>query len=49
MGEADQAETSNEHPHRYTAQMAQELEAKWQDRWEEEETFHALNLSLIHI
>ena len=43
MGEADQAETTNEHPHRYTAQMAQELEAKWQDRWEEEETFHALN------
>ena len=43
MGEADQAETTSEYPHRYTAQMARELEEKWQDRWEEEETFHAPN------
>ena len=43
MDETGKAEASNEHPHRYTAQMAQELEAKWQDRWEQEDTFHALN------
>jgi len=43
MGEAEQTETGNEYPHRYNALMAQELEAKWQDRWESEETFHVPN------
>jgi leucyl-tRNA synthetase len=43
MSEAEQTETGNEYPHRYNALMAQELEGKWQDHWEREETFHAPN------
>jgi len=30
-------------PHRYTAALAEEIEAKWQDRWEAEGTFLAPN------
>ena len=30
-------------PHRYTAQLAGEIEARWQERWETEGTFHAPN------
>ncbi len=30
-------------PHRYTAQLAGEIEARWQDFWEERGTFHAPN------
>ncbi len=29
--------------HRYTAALAQEIETRWQDRWEREGTFHAPN------
>ena len=32
-----------EAPYRYTAQMADEIEHRWQDRWEEQGTFHAAN------
>jgi leucyl-tRNA synthetase len=30
-------------PHRYTAALADEIEIRWQDRWEAEGTFHAPN------
>ncbi len=30
-------------PHRYTAELAGEIEVAWQDRWEERGTFHAPN------
>ena len=30
-------------PYRYTAELAGEIEKKWQDRWEREETFNAPN------
>ena len=33
----------SETPHRYTADLAQQIEVAWQDRWEEEGTFHAPN------
>ena len=33
----------NETPYRYTAALAQQIELAWQDRWEEEGTFHAPN------
>src|SRR6476661_3112808 len=33
----------SETPHRYTAELAQEIELAWQDRWEERGTFHAPN------
>ena len=29
--------------HRYTAELANQIEAKWQDRWEAEDTFHSAN------
>ena len=32
-------------PFRYTAALAQELEQRWQDRWDERGTFHAANPS----
>ncbi len=28
---------------RYTAELAAEIEQRWQDRWESEGTFHAAN------
>ena len=37
------SETSGEHPHRYTAALADEIELAWQDRWEQEGTYHAPN------
>ena len=37
------SETSGEHPHRYTAALADEIELAWQDRWEKEGTYHAPN------
>ena len=40
---SDRTTTSNETPFRYTAQMAQDIELSWQDRWEEEGTFNAPN------
>jgi leucyl-tRNA synthetase len=33
----------SETPHRYTAELAGEIEVAWQDRWEERRTFHAPN------
>src|SRR5262245_36906452 len=30
-------------PHGYTAALADEIERRWQDRWERERTFHAPN------
>ena len=30
-------------PHRYTAELAAEIEARWQDYWEEHGTFAAPN------
>ena len=33
----------NETPHRYTAELAGQIEVAWQDRWQEEGTFHAPN------
>jgi leucyl-tRNA synthetase len=33
----------SETPYRYTADMAETIELAWQDRWEEEGTFHAPN------
>ena len=30
-------------PHRYTAELANEIEARWQDYWEENGTFQAPN------
>jgi len=32
-------------PHRYTARLAGQIEAAWQDRWEEQGTFHTPNPS----
>ncbi|MGD8151110.1 leucine--tRNA ligase [Ornithinimicrobium sp. Y1694] len=29
--------------HRYTAEVANQIEAKWQDRWEEQDTFRSAN------
>ena len=33
----------NDTPHRYTAALAEQIELSWQDRWEEQGTFHAPN------
>jgi leucyl-tRNA synthetase len=33
----------SETPHRYTAELAGRIEVAWQDRWEQEGTFHAPN------
>ncbi|WP_068401162.1 leucine--tRNA ligase [Kribbia dieselivorans] len=35
----------SETPHRYTAELAGQIEVAWQDRWEQEGTFHAPNPS----
>ncbi len=35
--------TETDHPHRYTARLANEIEARWQQAWEAEQTFRALN------
>ena len=32
-----------EHPYRYTAELAGEIEKRWQDRWEEEGTYNVAN------
>src|SRR5690606_10042695 len=34
---------ASETPHRYTAALANQIEAAWQDRWEREGTFHSAN------
>ncbi|HRP63327.1 MAG TPA: class I tRNA ligase family protein, partial [Phycisphaerales bacterium] len=34
---------SNEHPFRYSAALAGEIELRWQKRWEEEQTFRMAN------
>ena len=41
----DPAGTPPEPPHRYTAALAGRIEQAWQDRWEEEGTFHTPNPS----
>ena len=33
----------NDTPYRYTAEMAERIELSWQDRWQNEGTFHAPN------
>jgi len=44
MGRHDDDEDEmSETPHRYTAELAGEIEVAWQDRWEERGTFHAPN------
>ncbi|HIZ37853.1 MAG TPA: class I tRNA ligase family protein, partial [Candidatus Ruania gallistercoris] len=35
--------TGDNPPHRYTAELAGQIEQAWQDRWENEGTFHAPN------
>jgi len=41
---AETAPAPDDQPaHRYSAALAQELEAAWQDRWEQEGTFHTPN------
>jgi leucyl-tRNA synthetase len=42
---AGDAGADPETPHRYTAALAAEIEARWQDRWEREGTFEAPNPS----
>jgi leucyl-tRNA synthetase len=42
MTEADET-PADIPPHRYTAAMAGEIEARWQDRWEKQDTFRAPN------
>ena len=39
----EQGTTPSETTYRYTAELAGEIETKWQDRWEAEGTFHADN------
>jgi leucyl-tRNA synthetase len=39
----DRPVPTDENPFRYTASMARDIELAWQDRWEEEGTFHAPN------
>lgn len=42
MSDAAEA-TRDEHPHRYTAMLAGQIESAWQDRWQAEGTYHAPN------
>ena len=42
-GQHDEDEMSTETPHRYTAELADQIEVAWQDRWLEEGTFRAPN------
>ncbi|MCM4083533.1 leucine--tRNA ligase [Paractinoplanes hotanensis] len=41
--EASDAPAGDIPPHRYTAAMANEIEERWQDRWDEDGTFYAAN------
>jgi len=34
---------TTDHPYRYTAELAGSIESRWQDRWEEEGTYHVPN------
>ncbi len=44
MAAPTSADTTSDLPtHRYDAALAQEIEARWQDRWEAEGTFHTPN------
>jgi leucyl-tRNA synthetase len=40
---SDPAAAGPEAAHRYTADLAADIESRWQDRWENEGTFHAPN------
>lgn len=35
--------TADVPPYRYTAALAEQIELRWQDRWQREGTFHAPN------
>ena len=37
------AEAETDHPHRYTAALANQIELRWQDRWEREQAFRTPN------
>jgi len=39
----DEEDGMSETPYRYTAEVAQQIETTWQDRWDAEGTFHAPN------
>lgn len=41
--QADNARPDSEHPHRYTARIADQLELRWQDFWEKSQTFRQPN------
>src|SRR5690606_9202640 len=43
MSEATGEQTQDVPPFRYTAELANEIERRWQDRWEQEGTYHAPN------
>jgi leucyl-tRNA synthetase len=45
MTDTAEQRTEDVPPHRYTARLANEIEQKWQDRWEEERTFWTPNPS----
>jgi leucyl-tRNA synthetase len=45
MTDTDTPRTEDAPPYRYTARLANEIEEKWQDRWEEERTFWTPNPS----
>lgn len=42
-GHDDDEDEMSETPHRYTAELAGQIEVAWQDRWQERGTFHAPN------
>ncbi len=43
MSDADRPDTDDLPPHRYTAALANEIERRWQDHWEDHGTFFAPN------
>ena len=43
MSDAATPEIDDLPPHRYTAALAQDIEKRWQDRWEAEGTFETPN------
>ncbi|USQ77981.1 leucine--tRNA ligase [Ornithinimicrobium cryptoxanthini] len=42
-GDTQAGNSTSETPHRYTAELANQIEDAWQDRWEAEGTFHSAN------
>jgi leucyl-tRNA synthetase len=45
MSDTTEPRTEDAPPYRYTARLANEIERRWQDRWEEERTFWVPNAS----